>query len=141
MNMKDEIIYMMTGWGGVHSDKEMWTESTLYLYRGRFLTLEEVIAADGGFRGDGPCIYSWDNPGNDPAKQAYNVAFNEVRKYKENSYGRIKASFPILGRARLRFDSSAEVKVLTIHAAFRLHNVLMAARGVDYNPLVNQRFF
>jgi len=128
MNMRGMVIYIMTGWGGVHSDREMWTESSLYLERDRFFTADEKVAADGGFRGNGPLIYSWDNPGNDPAKQAFNVAFNEVRKYKENNYGRVKSSFPILGRARLRFDSSAEIKILTIHAAFRLHHARSRSR-------------
>ncbi|KAJ1393189.1 hypothetical protein B484DRAFT_408270 [Ochromonadaceae sp. CCMP2298] len=74
----------------------MWSESALYLEAGKYFSPGESVACDGGFRGDGPQTYSFDKPGNCPDLRTYNAAFNEYRKYKENSYARVKAWFPII---------------------------------------------
>jgi hypothetical protein len=138
--------YVQTGVGGGHADREQWTACPLYLREAHYFSAGQRLAADGGFRGDGPLQASLDDPGADPWAQLYNVAFQELRKFKENFYGRLKSWFPILGRRRRTFDSSKKIFMLTIHACFRLTNWLMRNRKLNYdassNPhLLFRRFY
>jgi hypothetical protein len=137
MDARGFFRWVETDVGGQTPDRPMWTESELYLEAGRFFFAGEKLASDGGFRGDGPCHYSFDRPGACPDLRTYNAAFNEYRKYKENSYARVKAWFPILGRRRRCFDSSRSVFMLVIHTTFRLHNWMLRIRNLNYSPVTN----
>ncbi|KAJ1425781.1 hypothetical protein B484DRAFT_397819 [Ochromonadaceae sp. CCMP2298] len=125
------------GIGGGHNDREVWTECPHYLQEGDYFSVGEKVAADGSIKGDGPPRDSLDNLGADPAGQLYNVAFQEVWKYKENNYRRLKKWFPILGRRRRTFDRNKKIFMLTIHACFRLTKWLMRNRNLQYDPAMN----
>ncbi len=51
------------------NNHELFTSSPLYLEEGDFFSLEEFMAADGAFEGDGRFLCSYKNPGNDPDKK------------------------------------------------------------------------
>jgi hypothetical protein len=54
------------------------------------------ISSDSAFDGDGRFMCSYKNPGNNPVKICYNLAFQEVRQGIEKSYLRLGIWFPIL---------------------------------------------
>jgi hypothetical protein len=79
------------------NDREVFTSSSLYFQEVDLFSLEEFVAADGAFEGDGRFLCSYKNPGNDRDTQVFNVVWREVRTGVENSYQRTGAWFPLLG--------------------------------------------
>jgi hypothetical protein len=75
----------------------------LYPLEGDYFSDNEWLSSDGAFDGDGQILCSYKNPGNDPVKVCYNVAFQEGRQGVENSYQRIRIWFPILGNNKKNF--------------------------------------
>jgi hypothetical protein len=132
-----KIIFMITGIPGGRNDRDIWTSCELYLERDRFFSIGEWIAFDGAFRGDGPNIVSYNDIRGDPDRELFNSIFTEVRKYIENSYGRVAMWFPILGNAMKRWTYNHTLFKLTVMATYRLHNWLMHIRGLNYNPSTN----
>jgi hypothetical protein len=107
------------------NDRETFTRNPLYLQEGDFFSDNQWVSSDGAFEGDGRFLCSYKNPGNDPARIHYNLAFHEVRKGVENSYGRVGLWFLLLGNNKKNLLYSEIVLFLVIHAAARLHNWIM----------------
>lgn len=78
---------------GRRNDREQWTSGALYR---EFFSHEQKVASDGGFRGDGPQVVSFDNLDNED-KALFYLAFKGVRVGVENAFGRVQMWFPILG--------------------------------------------
>jgi len=93
------------------------------------------VSTDGAFDGDGRFLCSYKNPGNDPVKIRYNLAFREVRQGVENSYQRVGAWFPLLGNNKKKLPYSEKVFFLAVHAAARLHNWIMDSENLSYSAL------
>ena len=115
------------------NDREVFTSSPLYLQEGDFFSLEEFVAADGAFEGDGRFLCSYKNPGNDRDKKLFNVVWREVRTGVENSYQRTGAWFPLLGNNKRKLPYSEDNLMLAIHAAVRLHNFIMNTENLSYS--------
>jgi hypothetical protein len=103
------------------NDREVLTSSSLYLLESDYFSDNEWVSSDSAFDGDGRCLCSYKNPGNDPVKICYNVVFQEVRQGVENSYQRISAWFPILGNNK-KLPFSEKVFFLAVSAAAILHS-------------------
>ena len=86
--------YMETMVVGKKNDRDMWTSCKLYLERGFYFSEGQCIASDGGFQGDGPIIYSF-NDLTDETRALYNLAFKETRVGVENAFGRVLQSFSL----------------------------------------------
>ena len=84
MDYSGRFIYVHVGLA--KNDREMFTTSPLYLQEGFWFSRGEFIANDGGFDGDGPARCSFNDPGADPYKQQFNIAFKEVRQGIETAY-------------------------------------------------------
>jgi hypothetical protein len=118
-----------------NNDREVLTGSPLYLQEGDYFSEEEFVASDGGFDGDGRFRCSYKNPGNDPIKVRFNLAWNEVRTGVENSYQRVGLWFPVLGNNKRKLPYSEKVLFLAIHAATRLHNWILNTENLSYSAL------
>jgi hypothetical protein len=117
------------------NDREVFTASPLYLQEGEFVSIDEFVAADGAFEGDGCLRCSFKNPRNDEVKKLWNSAFHEVRTGVENSYQRTGAWFPLIGNNKRKLPYSDQVLFLAIHAAIRLHNFIMNSEQFSYSAL------
>jgi len=117
------------------NDREVLTSSPLYLLEGDYFSDNEWVSSDGAFDGDGRFLCSYKNPGNDPVKVRYNLAFREVRQGVENSYQRIGIWFPLLGNNKKKLPYSETVLFLAVHAAARLHNWIMDSEKLSYSAL------
>jgi len=117
------------------NDCEVFTSSPLYLQEGEYFSVDEFVAADGAFEGDGRLRCSFKNPGNDEAKKLWNLEFCEVRTGVENSYQRTGAWFPLIGNNKCKLPYSDKVLFLAIHAAIRLHNFIMNSEQLSYSAL------
>jgi hypothetical protein len=91
------------------NDHEVFTASPLYLQEGECFSVDEFVAADGAFEGDGRLRCSFKNPGNDEVKKLWNLAFHEVRTGVENSYQRTGAWFPLIGNNKCKLPYSDQV--------------------------------
>ena len=103
-----------------------------------FFSENQCVAADGGFEGDGPVIYSFDNP-NTEERVLYNLAFKEVRMSVENAFGRVQMWFPILGVQRKYWNYDEEMLCLAVEACCKLHNWIIRSRGLRYDPISDPR--
>ena len=121
---------------GARNDRDTYTSTSIYLQRGEYFTLGEMLAADGGFEGDGNLLISF-KVLNTAAKRLYNLAFTEVRKGIENAFGRVQMWFPILGNKRKYWSYDEETLELAVGAATKLHNWMMRNRGLDYDAVRN----
>lgn len=119
---------------GRQNDRDQYTSSDLYMNAGRFFLAGEKLASDGGFRGDGNLVISYDNL-NDRDRQIFNLAFKEVRVGVENAFGRVQMWFPILGSMSLYWRYDEELLELAVGAACRLHNWLLKHRTLAYDAL------
>ena len=130
--------YMETMVVGKRNDRDMWTSCKLYLERGFYFSEDQCVAADGGFQGDGPIIYSFDDL-TDETRALYNLAFKETRVGVENAFGRVQLWFPILGVLLREWTYDDELLELAIGASFKLHNWILKNRRLNYdaqnNPL------
>lgn len=131
------VIFKLTGIPGGRNDRDVWTSCTLYLQSGVFFSPGEWVAFDGGFRGDGPNICSYNDIAGDVDRELFNSTFTEVRKYIENLYGRVGMWFPILGNSQKRWIHSHKLFSFTVMATYCMHNWLMHIRGLNYNPATN----
>ncbi len=61
------------------NDREVFTASPLYLQEDEFFSVDEFVASNGAFEGDGCLRCSFKNPGNDEVKKLWNLAFHDVR--------------------------------------------------------------
>jgi len=127
------FIYVLVALG--KNDREFWTQCPLYLQKGLYFCGLQYVASDGGFHGDGPVKFSYDNPGNDAVKKSFNLIFIEVRTGIETAFARICNWFPILGTNKGKWNYSEESLQLSIHAAARLHNWLMNTENLSYSAL------
>lgn len=121
--------YLMVG---RPNDREQFTSCPLYMEAGRYFSPGEKLACDGGFRGDGPHLMSYDQLDTE-SKKTFNLAFKEVRIGVENSFGRVQMWFPILGLQRSYWNFDVESLELATDAAMKLHNFLIRSRGLNYN--------
>ena len=96
---------------------------------GAYFSPGEKVASDGGFRGDGPTLISYDVLDTEE-KQLFNLAFKEVRVGIENAFGRVQRWFPILGQATKYWPYDEELLNLSVGAATKLHNWMMRHRGI-----------
>ena len=55
------------------NDREVYTNSSLYLQEGNYFSGDEFVAVDGGFEGDGGLPGSYKNPGQDKIKKLFNL--------------------------------------------------------------------
>jgi hypothetical protein len=117
---------------GRHNDRDQWTSCDLYMQSGRFFSPGEILACDGGFKGDGPHILSYDIL-DDEGKRTFNLAFKEVRMGVENAFGRVQKWFPLLGLQRQYWNYDMELLELATDAAMKLHNYMLRSRGLSYN--------
>jgi hypothetical protein len=76
MDQTGRYIYVRVCLG--NNDREVLTGSPLYLQEIDYFSDEEFVASDGGFDGDGRFRCSYRNPGNDPVKVRFNLAWHEV---------------------------------------------------------------
>jgi len=127
------FIFVLVALG--KNDREFWTQCPLYLQKGLYFCGLQYVASDGGFHGDGPVKFSYDNPGNDPVKKAFNLVFREVRTGIETAFARICVWFPILGTNKGKWNYSEETLQLSVHAAARLHNWLMNTENLSYSAV------
>ena len=126
---------------GRPNDRQVYTESDLYLDRGAFFGPDEWIAADGIFEGDGSCgvSYTGREMHNDESKQEYNVIFTEVRKYIETAFGRVQNWFQILRNKDAEWSCDDHLLAKATLAAIRLHNWMLRNRNLNYNPSMNPK--
>jgi hypothetical protein len=125
---------------GKRNDRDMFTSSDLYLYKGEYFSPMavggvlgfEFMASDGGFRGNGPLLYTYDNL-SDEDKVTFNLAFKEVRVGVENAFGRVQKWFPILGIQKSYWNYDEEMLELAVGAAMKLHNWMLRTRGLAYD--------
>ena len=125
---------------GRRNDRDMFTSSDLYLSKGTYFSPManggiggfEFMASDGGFRGNGPLLFSFDNL-DDAQKEIFNLAFKEVRVGVENAVGRVQKWFPILGLQKSYWNYDQELLELAVGAAMKLHNWMLRTRGIRYN--------
>ena len=103
------------------------------MQKGMYFTDDQWLACDGGFMGDGPIKCSYDNPGNNAVKIAYNLIFKEVRAGIETAFSRVCMWFPILGVNKAKWNYDSYTLELSIHAASKLHNWLMNTEGLSYS--------
>jgi hypothetical protein len=100
INKRGEFIYVSNLMEGRENDRNQWTCSPLYMDAGNFFsTIDgemELVATDGGFKGYGPHLISFDTLGTEE-KKTFNLAFKEVRVGIENAFGRVQMWFPLLG--------------------------------------------
>ena len=68
-------------------------------------------------------------------KKLFNLAFCEVRTGIDNSYQRTGAWFPLFGNNKCKLPYSEPVLFLAIHAAIRLHNLIMNTENVPYSAM------
>jgi hypothetical protein len=54
---------------GRSNDRDVWTSCDLYMNAGKYFSAGELLASDGGFRGDGPMLISFDNLDTDEIAQ------------------------------------------------------------------------
>ena len=134
------FIYVRTGIDGARNDREAFTACDLYLEKGRYFSAGELIAADGGFEGNGPLLISYIKP-DTPEKVSFNLAFKEVRMGIETAFGRVQAWFPILGNNKKTWNYDAELLELSVGASTKLHNWMLRNRGLDYNAELNPSNF
>ncbi len=127
------FTYVVTGIEGTVSDREILTQSPLYMDRGEYFSEGEWMGTDGAFQGDGPVVYSYKDMQGDYYKQLFNSAFKERRMTIENAFGRVQSWFPILGNAKAKFDCDDDLMYLSVHASVRLHNWLLHNRNCNYN--------
>jgi hypothetical protein len=125
------FIYVHCGFG--KNDRSYFTSNSLYSEEGLWFSDGEWLASDGGFIGDGPVKFSYNNPGNDLHKKTYNLAFREVRSTIENAFGRVANWFPLFGNNKSRLNYNTETTMLAIHASSRLHNWLMNTNDLSYD--------
>ena len=81
---------------GRRNDREQYTASDLYMNAGKYFSPGELLASDGGFKGDGNLIISIDNLNTDEQK-IFNLAFKKVRVGVKNAFGSVQMWLPILG--------------------------------------------
>ena len=124
---------------GRRNDRDQWTMCDLYLNAGKYFSDGEWLACDGGFRGDGPQIYSFDDTLGLPDRQLYNLAFREIRVGVENAFGRVQMWFPIFGAQQRYWNYDLELLQLSVDAAMRLHNWMLRKRGVSYDAQASNR--
>lgn len=117
---------------GRRNDRDQWTSCDLYMNCGDYLSPGEKIASDGGFRGDGPQLISYDIL-DTQEKIDFNLAFKEVRVGVENAFGRVQMWFPILGVEKKFWTYDLELLELAVGAATKLHNWMLRNRGLSYN--------
>ena len=115
------------------NDRTQFTNCDLYLNAGRYFSEGEWMASDGGFQGNGPAVYSFNDLRGDRSRQVYNLAFTEVRKGIENAFGRVQMWFPILGVQQREWNCDLELLELSVEAAMKLHNWMIRRRGLSYN--------
>jgi hypothetical protein len=123
---------------GRQNDREQYTASDLYVSAGRYFSFGEKLASDGGFRGDGNLVISYDNL-DTVEKEIFNLAFKEVRVGVENAFGRVQMWFPILGAASQYWRHDEELLELAVGAACKLHNWMLRIRGLQYDALQSPR--
>jgi hypothetical protein len=87
MDHTGRFIYILICLG--KKDREVLTSSPLHPLEGDYFSDNEWVSSDDALDGDGWFLCSYKNPGNDPVKIRYNLAFREVRQGVENSYQRI----------------------------------------------------
>jgi hypothetical protein len=73
MDHTGSFIYIWLCLG--RNDREALISSPLYLLEGDYFSDKEWVSSDGAFDGDGRFLCSYKNPGNDPVKIWYNLAF------------------------------------------------------------------
>lgn len=133
--------YVQTGLPGRMSDRECFTNSNLYLERGQYFSKEEWVGSDGGFRGDGPLMYSYDGRELTSSERInFNLVFKEVRVQVENAFNRLKTKFSVLGNDKAAWNCSDELLCLTVHASVRLHNWLLRMRNNNYCASTNVKY-
>jgi hypothetical protein len=115
------------------NDHEVFTASPLYLQEGEFFLVDEFVASDGAFEGDGHLCCSFKNPGNNEVKKLWNLAFCEVQTCVENSFQRTGAWFPLIGNNKHHLPYSDQVLFLAIHAAITLHNFIMNSEQLSFS--------
>jgi DDE superfamily endonuclease len=132
INKHGEFIYVVPLLRGRTNDRENFTTSDLYMNCGNYFSEGEYIASDGGFRGDGPNLVSYDVL-DDESKAHFNLIFKEVRVGVENAFGRVQMWFPLLGVQKREWIYDLEMLHLAAGAAFKLHNWMLRTRGLSYN--------
>ena len=125
---------------GKMNDRDQWTSCDLYMRAGEYFSPGEKLASDGGFRGDGPQLISYDVL-NTEEKIEYNLAFKEVRVGIENAFGRVQMWFPIFGAQQRYWKYDIELLELAIEASMKLHNWIIRQRGLSYNAENNPNNF
>lgn len=123
---------------GKRNDRDQWTSCDLYLNAGTYFGANEWLACDGGFRGDGPQMMSYDDL-REPGREIYNLAFREVRVGVENAFGRVQMWFPIFGAQKRYWNQDLELLQLAVDAAMRLHNWILRKRGLSYDAQASGR--
>jgi hypothetical protein len=63
MDHSGRFIFARVSLGG--NDHDCYTGSPLYLQEGQYFSVDQFVAADGGFKGEGRFRCSYKNPGND----------------------------------------------------------------------------
>ena len=76
----------------------------------------------------------------DGVRANFNTAFTEFRKGVENSYGRVQMWFPILGNSKSKWNYDHITLNYSVHACSRLHNWLMHARHLNYDPTADPKY-
>ena len=140
INKHGEFIYVEPLVDGRRNDRDEWTYTDLYLSQGKYFSAGEKIASDGGFRGDGPLLYSYDVINTDE-KMNYNLAFKEVRVGIENAFGRVQLWFPLLGVEKKQWPYDDKLLGTAVEAACKLHNWMIRHRRLSYNAEDNPRNF
>ena len=125
---------------GRRNDRDQYTSTDLYMNCGKYFNRGEKLASDGGFKGDGNLIISYDNLDSED-KKTFNLAFKEVRVGVENAFGRVQMWFPIFGHASRYWMHDIETLDLATRVAMKLHNWLLRHRDVDYNAENSPRNF
>lgn len=134
--------FVETGIPGRVSDREAFTRCGLYMNRGDYFSEEEWVAADGGFRGDGPIMYSFDarELGSKQQRMDFNLVFKEVRVQVENAFNRVKTWFSVLGNNKAAWNCGEDLLISAVHATVRLHNWLLRIRCANYCPSTNHNY-
>jgi hypothetical protein len=130
----DQLVF------GRRNDRDQYTSTDLYMNGGKYFSQGEKLASDGGFKGDGNLIISYDNLDSED-KKTYNLAFKEVRVGVENAFGRVQMWFPIFGHASRYWVYDLETLELATRVAMKLHNWLLRHRDIDYNAENSPRNF
>ena len=133
MDYTGRFIYVLVGLA--KNDRDFLTSTPLYMQEGSWFDIGQYLATDGGFFGDGPIRFSYNDCENDLNKILYNLTFKEVRMGIETAFSRVCRWFPLLGNNKAKFNYDDHTMQLAIHAASLLHNWMMNTENLSYDSL------